>query len=68
MEDSVLLEEKDINVFNRLNKEANEKSEEFKADELFYLLNDYRGWVNALKPYIQGRIDTFRQMEEDFLN
>ena len=70
IDDNILPDEKDLtksNVFARINKEINETGEEFKTDELFYWMTDYRGWVKALKPYIESRIEVFRQMEEDFL-
>ena len=67
MDDVVIPDEKDLsakNVFQRIKKQVDEKSEESKTENLYYLLNNYNGWLNGLKPYIQERIRVFKEMEE----
>jgi len=64
--DAVIPDEKDMgikSIVDRLN-EIKEKTADEKYDELFYMLNQYGGWVEGLKPMIQARIEAYKEMRE----
>ena len=70
MADVVLPDEKDLSlrasikrVMRRIDK-IKKKTQDEKYDELWYYLRQYNGWVKALKPYLEARIEAYKTLAE----